>query len=271
MYQQHKFNFFEQIAYAVTKPMQYYRLTKVSGARLTGFVFLFTLITSLFTIIPMFYSMVGPNGLSHYLRNDLPEFDLSNGELYVSSAYEEDTNGTYIHIDTDVNSFSTADVDNSYSEVILISRTNLVMKSGGRIQEVNFSELGGMHIDNSIVNAIIPFLYLIMFFAAIIVYICIAGYYFFSALLYSLIGLIVSSVRNANLTYATIFKTAVYSKVTISIVYALLSITPLTIPGLAKIAISLVVTGIYVVYGILSHTTDEAYQEAGIPIPPRSF
>lgn len=271
MYQQHKFNFFEQLSYAVARPMQYYRLTKVSGARLTGFVFLFTFIISLFTIIPMFGSMVGPNGFSHYLKNELPEFELTNGELYVSQIYEEDTDGTYIHVDTNIDSFSSDDIDRSYNEVILISRTNLITRNNGRIQEIDFADLGGLHIDNSIVNAFIPFLYLIMFFAAIIVYIAIAGYYFFSALFYSLIGLIVSSVRHANLTYATIFKTAVYSKVTISILFALFEVTPFVVPGFLKTSISFVVTCIYVVYGILSHTSDEAYQESGIPIPPRSF
>jgi hypothetical protein len=271
MYRQHRFNFFEQLSYAVAKPMQYYRLTKVSGAGLTGFVFLFTLIISLFTVIPMFYTMIGPNGLSRYLRNELPEFDLSNGELYVSTAYEEVSEDIYIRVDTNVGSFRAEDIDTDYSRVILISRTNLIIKSSGRVQEFDFADLQGLHVDNSIVAAAIPFIYLFLIFIAVIIYIFTAGYYFLSALFYSLVGLIVSSVRHANLTYATIFKTAVYSKVTIGILYALADLTPFSVTGMIRITISFAVTCTYVILGILSHTSDEAYEEAGIPVPPRYF
>jgi hypothetical protein len=83
-----KLNFFEQIYYAVFKPKQYYRLTKISNGRLTGFVFLFALITGLFTVIPMFYDLLGPGGFTQYMREDLPEFEFNDGRLFVEDRYE---------------------------------------------------------------------------------------------------------------------------------------------------------------------------------------
>lgn len=265
-----KMNFFQQIYYAVIKPKQYYRLTKVSGGRLTGFVFLFTLIISLFTIIPMFNALIGPNGFTQYLRDDFPDFEMNNGELYVSGVYEYEDDDTYIYINTEYNEFSFDDIDRSYNQVMLISRSNMIhYQSYGRLQETDFSDLRGISFDNETIEALLPFLYVILVVIAIFIYLFTVGGYYLSALLYSLVGLVTSSSSQAGLTYFTLFKTAVYSKVTSSILFALVGITPLHLPGYARLGISVLITCAYVVFGTLSHNSDDAYQEAGIPIPPK--
>lgn len=264
MYQQHKLNFFEQIAYAVGRPMQYYRLTKVSGARLTVFVFLFILITSLISNAHMFYNIFGPNGVTSIVRKALPEFELSNGELYVSERYEETVGDTYVLIDTNVASFSESDIDKSYTQVLLVSRSNILFYQLGTIQETKFSDLYGFHFDNNTLETLKPFFVLIMIVVAVFIYLFDVGWYFLTALLYSLIGMIVNSVKNANLTYSTVFKTAIYSKVTICILFTLTDLLPISIPLLVKTGVGLIATSLYVIYGIISHTTMEAYEEAGI-------
>ncbi len=268
--QQVRMNFFQQIYYAIIKPKQYYRLTKVSGGRLTGFVFLFTLIISLFTIIPMFNALVGPNGFTQYLRDDLPDFEMSNGELYVSGVYEYEDNHTYIYINTEYNEFNFDDIDRSYDQVMLISRNNMIhYQSYGRLQETDFSDLRVISIDNETIEALIPFLYGILVIVAIFIYLFTVAGYYLSALLYSLVGLVTSSSSRAGLTYFTLFKTAIYSKVTSSILFALVEITPIILPRYARFGISVLITCAYVVFGTLSHNSDDAYQEAGIPIPPK--
>jgi hypothetical protein len=264
-----KLNFFEQISYAVIRPNKYYRLTKVSGGRLTGFVFLFLLVVSLFTIIPMANAMIGFNGFTKALREDLPPFDLSNGELYVGDKYEYNDGRTYVLIDTNVDQFSTEDVAEYYDQVLLISRTNLInFQSYGRSQEINFQDLNNLHLDNNIVNYLIPFIYILLIMIIIFVYLFMVAGYYISALIYSLIGLFVSSVSRANLTYSAIFKATIYSKVTITFLVAFVESTGLIIPGFLEFSLSLIVTCLYLVFGILSHTTEEAYEEAGLKKPP---
>lgn len=269
MYQQHKFNFFEQIAYAVGRPMQYYRLTKVSGRRLTVFVFLFILITSLISSANMFYDIFGPKGLTTILREELPDFELSNGELYVSERIEETSAGTYILIDTDVASFDESDIDKSYIQAVLISRSNMLVCQYRSIRETRFSDLGGFHLDNGIIDSLIPFFAVIMIIVAIFAYLFSVAWYFISALLISFVGIIVNSARHVNLTYFTIFKTAIYAKVSICILFTLTDLLPLSIPINVKAVVGLIAASLYVVFGILSHTSSEAYEEAGI-LPPNN-
>jgi len=267
-----KMNLFEQLFYAVIKPKKYYRLTKVSGGHLTGFVFLFLLIISLFNIVPMFYNIVGPNGFYQAMQDDLPSFELSKGELFVAERYEYNNGDQYILIDTTIDRFDYEQVNKDYSQVMLVSRTNMInYRSYGRMQGVDFKDLGGFHFNNAILTSLLPFLYLILILTTVCVYLFLVGTYYLSALLYSLLGLFVSSVSHANLTYATIFKTAIYSKVTIRILYSLIDLTSLSIPGYVRSIIAILVTSVYVVFGILSHTSDDAYEEAGIPIPPKNY
>lgn len=262
-----KLNFFEQIRYAVTKPMQYYRLTRISGGRLTGFVFLFVLITSLFTIIPVTYTILEPNGFLKYLRKDLPSFDLSDGVLHVEERYEEDNGGIYILIDTDIDEFSPDDIRPIYDQVLLISKTNMVNYQLGRTQVIDFNTFRGIHIDNKIINVLMPFIYFCIVLIMIVVYLVSVAAFFFTALLYSLIGIIVNALSHANLRYAAIYKTAIYSKVTVAILSALLSVTPIVLPGFVGTGLSILITCAFVVYGTLSHTSEAAYREAGINIP----
>jgi hypothetical protein len=270
-----KLGFFAQIYYAVSRPNKYYRLTRVSGGRLTGFVFLFIFIISLFTIIPVSFDLAGPNGLTQILKNNLPEFTLSDGELYVADRYEETEEGTYILVDTSIDQFSYDDLDqlrDRYDQVILVSRTNVfISQSYGKIQELDFANLIGVTIDNSIINVIIPFIYLILIIVAVIIYLFMVGGYFFSSLLYSLLGLIVSSISHADLSYARIFKTAVYGKVASAILFAMLRITPISMPGLLRNGISILLTCAFVVYGIISHTSEEAREQDNYTIPPQNF
>lgn len=265
-----KFSFFEQIRYAITKPLQYFRLTKVSGGRMTGFVFIFTLILSLFTLIPMIYSIVGPNGLTQFLREDLPSFEMSNGELTVSDRIEKEEAGSYVLVDTSVNQYSTSDLTDLYNQEVLISKTNMIVNQFGRVQVYNFSNLRGIHFDNTIIGKLMPFLYLIFLFVAVIMYIFMVAAYFFSALLYSLVGLIVAGIIHINLSYGALFKTAIYGKVTAGIISAIIGIIPVNLPGLLSMGLSILITCTYVVYGTMSHNSDAAREEAGFNAPPQN-
>ncbi len=266
--QQKKLNFFEQIRYAVTRPMQYYRLTRISGGRLIGFVFLFILITSLFFIIPMTYNLVGPNGFTQYLREDFPAFEFSNGELHMDEVFEEEDGHSYILVNTNIDEFTSDDVSPIYRQVLLISKTNMVNYNLGRIQIVDFKSFGGIRFDNTIINILMPFMIVIMIIVMIIVYLASIAFFLFSALLYSIVGLIVNALSHANLKYAAIFKTAIYSKITVAIISAVLSVTPIVLPHYLGNGLSILITCAYVVYGTLSHTTEAAYKEAGLNTPP---
>ena len=264
-----KLNFLQQINYAITKPMKYFQLTKASGFRVTGFVFLFVLITSLFTIIPLLYELIGPNGFINYLHKDMPAFELSNGQLYVEKPYKQEDKFDYVYVDTTVESFSSSDVESNYYNTILISKTNIVISQNGNTQEFRFSDFGNLHFDNRIMDIITPLIYLIIIMSVIIGYLFLVGLYFLTALLYSLVAMIVSAIEHTNLKYSTLFKTAIFAKVTTSLLNALLSLIPVNIPTLYTRGLFILITCAYVVYGTLSHNSEEAREDASMNLPPQ--
>jgi hypothetical protein len=260
-----KLNFFEQIYVAVTKPMQYFRLTKISGGRLTGFIFLFVLVTGLFFLVPILYSLVGPNGINSYLGDNIPAFRFSDGEFHVEERFEMDDDMNYVLIDTTIDKFSKDDIDVLHDQVILVSKTNMITYQYGRIQDLNFKQLGHVTFDNKILKLIKPLINLCIVFVMIFYYLILVAAYFLSALLYSLVGLIVSLATNANLKYSTIFKSVIYGKVTSSILFSLyfmlLVITPLYLSWFMVFGIIILIDCAYVVYGTMSHNSEAALED----------
>lgn len=266
-----KLNFFEQIKYAVTKPTKYYQLTKTSGGRLTGFVFLFVLITSLFFIAPMLYYMIGPNGLTDFLNHKLPDFELSNGTLHVNDRVEEKDGIYYVLIDTNVDKFSADDVNSGYFSAILISKTNMITYQYGKTQNIEFSKLGKFHIDNGIIKVIMPMIYLLIGISVIFIYLFMVGFYFLTALFYSIVGIIAATVSHFEIKYSRIFKTAIYGKVTTSIISSILLVLPIAIPGFITTGLFILINCAYVVYGTLSHNSDEAQDEDRTNVPQINY
>lgn len=268
-----KYNFIEQIYMAITRPTKYFRLTKVGGGRITAFVFLFVLITSLFTIIPLVFTLAGPNGITSYL-DDLPDFQFSNGEFHMAQRFEENDGINYVLIDSSVDKFTTDDINEVYTQVILVSKTNMIVYQYGRTQEYNFADLGNMAFDNSILNKFLPIIYIILAWIVVFIYLYLVAVYFLTALLFSLVGLIVALAMNIQIKYAAIFKTAIYGKVTAALLSVLLTVlqyfTPLNIPGAISIGIMILITCAYVVYGTISHNSEEAIEEASNSLPPVS-
>lgn len=268
MYNNVKFNFIQQLLYAVRKPYQYYRLTKVSKGRMIGFVFLFVFITSLFTIIPMFIAELGPQGISHFLKEELPEFELRQGELHSEETFEYKENGVYVLFDTNRERFTTDDIDRTYYQVMLISRTNMIIyQTYGNLQEIDFSNWSMLHLDNSIIEAFIPLMLVFLILFAVFLYIFEVGLYFLTALLYALVSLVVSLLSNARLTFGTNYKVAIYGKVPAyiltSVILTLLSRIGLSLPNYIQTGGAILITCAFVVFGTISHTSEEAYEEAG--------
>jgi hypothetical protein len=251
-------NFFEQIYYAVAKPNQYYQLTKGSNGRATAFVFLFVLILTFINVaVPVIDVFTGSDSIFKIFEEELPYFEMNDGELYVEEPYEVSSYNTYILVDTSIERFGEKDVNRNYSQVTLISRTNMIEYQNGRIQIVEFSSLQGFNFNNQIINSFKPFIYLIMVLVILLVYVFFVGFYYLTVLIYSLIGLLVSSSNNLNLPYGRIFKTAIYGKVTVQLLFAITGMLHLSIPFGAKNTVSICVTCIYVIFGILSHKSDE--------------
>jgi len=258
-----KLNFFEQINYAVTKPKQYNKLSMVSGGRLTGFVFLLMLIVTIIsTLIPIVNAFTGSDGIYNRIQEELPYFEMKDGNLFVEERYENFDNNNYILVDTTIDAFNYEDIDKNYDQVFLISKTNYFQYSAGKTQEFDFKVFQGYNFTKDIIEVFKPFVYIILALVVVFIYLFGVGGYFLSGLFYSLLGLFASSVSNTKLSFRKIFIIAIYSKVTMKLVYTLTGILGLAIPSGVKNIIAIIVTCTYLVFGILSHKSEESNSDS---------
>lgn len=256
-----KKNFFWQLKIALLKPTQYYQFSKISGGRLIGFVFLFILLTSLLSILPDSVSLLKSANITKVLDENVPDFKLSHGELQMERRYDHYDGFTHVVIDASVDSFTFDDINTSYDSEILVSKTNAIYYQPNRTQEIKFSDLGNITFDKSMILAFAPLIYVIFFLAFILIYLFNTGFYFATALLYSLVGLIVVHAAHIKLPYSRIYKISIYSKVCATLISLVLPIilrfTSLNLRGYYITLIGIVVTCSYVVYGTLSHINEE--------------
>ena len=268
-----KMNFFQRIIKSISSPKEYYKLTRISGGRLTGFVFLFVLlITIIGTVIPMYVQILNPVSSLNEWLNDIPQFELNNGELKVEKTYKSSSNGVYLLVDTSndfytIEDYHALDLDSNYQTVIIIGKYNAIVSNGlGQVEEMVYSrDLSGFSFDNrSIIKSLKP---IVLAVAPIVIYIVYLIGYFIFALLYSLFGLIVSALSNTKLPFGLIFKTAVFGKIVMMCAKALIELIsglgnfsiPSSLNSLVNI-VGIAITCIYIAYGILSHKSPEAIE-----------
>ena len=260
-----KISFLKQIILAITKPKEYKKLSKVKGGRLVGFVFLLVLITTILSPgITFVKTVIGSEDVISSLYNNAPDFSLQEGEFYIEEPYEfkDIDSNSYILLDSDVAFFERKDIDPSFDTIILISKTNIIIYTDSEIKEYTLDVFDFMDINKESLLSLKPIFTVILGFGFVIVYFALVSWYFFSSLLYSIIGVFVSNVTKSNLSFGTIFKMAVYSKVTIKILYAILNLANISISNNLSNLIAIAVTSIYLVMGILSYkSTDEVLDD----------
>lgn len=257
-----KINFFNQIAYAIWKPKKYTDLTRVSTGRLTGFVFLFILILTFFSLcIPFIVNEITGRGLANIIENDIPDFEFTNGELELSKAINLKENNTIIVADTSVDYFSSEDISkypSRYTSITLISKTNMINYNAGRIIPVAFSDYKNIHLTKAIINSLVPFMYAVIAFVFVIVYLIYVGIYFLASLIYALVGKLIQKKSGLDLPFGYLFRIAIYSKVTMIIVRTLFEMFEYKLPG--KFIISVAVTCVYMWFAIALHKNKESGQ-----------
>lgn len=257
-----KVGFFHQIAYAIAKPKKYTDLTKVSTGRLTGFVFLFILITTIVSFcLPLMVNEITGKGFGDIIENYVPDFEFKNGtlELYETTNVKENSN-VFI-ADTSIESFSSEDLDSypsRYTSIVLISKTNMLIYNNGSINRFVFADYSGFHLTKEILLTFVPMVYGIIAFVTVILYLAYVAIYFLTSLLYSLIGMLMQKTIGINLPFGYLFRIAIYSKVTMLIIRTLLDMFGYGLPF--KFYISVAVTCAYMMFALIAHKNDSSMQ-----------
>ena len=200
------------------------------GVTFMAFYFLITL------LIPSLVSILSPTGGIHRLVDSIPDFELSDGVLWVDGVYEYDERDIYVLVDTDPD-YVFYDFDEmepyfrDYTSVILMDSEKMFVKSDGQVQGMYFSDLGkGFEISKKDLSGFAPWVYVFYVMFMIFAYIWMTALYFFGVLFVALIGLVTASVMRCRLTFGQLYLLGVYTRTLPLIIKAVLSFLPIHIP-----------------------------------------
>ena len=213
---------------AMFLPGEYPVLLRLKIGKIVSFLGVLILLLSLIQyVIPILAAVAGHGGIRNYILNDLPQFSLENGSFTVDEKMErkDESVGVYILVDTTVESFTKDDIDTDMAEVMLVSKTNMLMYNnvtgiGGVVQEQKFSEFGNTVINNESIAKLVPVIYVCMVIVFLMLYAITLVRYLGSALIYAFIMYMISRIMTSKVNFGAMYKIALFAQTIGAIVSA---------------------------------------------------
>ncbi len=243
-------NIFKEMGLAVYSFKSYKEFLK----NRKGKVFLFSIVVMLIyffikMVIP--FLMLNGSGLASVIKENVPDFRLENGVLWVEEEVQIDDGDTCVWIDTDPDEvFYDADemeeYYDDYTNVWLMDSEKMLIKSNNNnMQQFYFADMDAEFSKEDLM-ALVPSFYFIMVIIMIICYVVMTALFFFGVLFVALLGMIVASCMRYQLTFGQLYLLGVYSRVLPLLIKALVSYLPFTIPyfWVINFGLSVVIIGI---------------------------
>lgn len=257
MYRKKKTSFFKQLKIALFKPTEFTDLLSLNMGKSIGYLFVFSLILSiLISSFIYFQIMVKDGGIPIAMDQILPEFLISNGELQLEQEYSINTSDLYLFANDEINQFTMSDLEyvmgqGEYGQVLLISKTNLIMNRNGRIQNMIFAEQLTSPLNK---ETAINFLVTIFVVLTAIILILSCPTFFVLQLLAACIIFVLAAIMNAVLskeaTGKQLYQMSLYITGNLTIVSMLINFIPFHITGKIKLLIGAVISIIYLIFAL---------------------
>ncbi|MBO5057753.1 MAG: DUF1189 domain-containing protein [Lachnospiraceae bacterium] len=228
-------NVFKEMALSVYSFQSYKEFLKNRKSKVFGFAVLLMLIYFVITILaPFVVSQLGSENIKEVFEEGIPDFELSDGYLWVDDVIEFEQDDKYVYIDTDPQYFFYSAEEMKpylydYSTVILMDSEKMIAKSNGQVQELYFSDID-FELSKEDVMGWIPFIYVGVAVVMVFMFIWMTALFFFGVLFVALIGMIVASCMKYQLTFGQLYLLGVYSRTLPLIIKAAVSFLPFDIP-----------------------------------------
>lgn len=257
MYRKKKTSFFRQLKIALFKPTEFTDLLSLNMGKSIGYLFILSLILSiLISSFIYFQIMVKDGGIPIAIDRILPEFLISNGELQLEQEYSINTSDLYVYANDEVDQFTMSDLEyvmgqGEHSQVLLISKTNLIMSRKDRIQNIIFAEQLTSPLNK---ETAINFLVMIFMVLTAIILILSCPAFFVLQLLAACIIFVLASIMNAILSKGAtgkhLYQMSLYITGSLTIIFILINFLPFQITGELKLLIGGVVSIIYLIFAL---------------------
>lgn len=244
-------NIFKEMGLAVYSFKSYKEFLNNRKSKVFAFGIVVMLIYFFLTIVIPFFRI--SSGLGSMIQEEVPDFELSNGVLWMEEAVQIDDGDTCIWIDTDpsevfYDAWEMEPYYAGYTNVILMDSEKVILKnSGAAMQQYRFDELG-INFSKEDLMALVPSMYAVFIVVMVIMYIVMTMLFFFGVLFVALIGMIVASCMKYQLTFGQLYLLGIYSRVLPLLIKACVSWLPFTIPyfWIINFGISVVILGVVI-------------------------
>lgn len=204
--------FFRRIFYSITSFDKYRYFLRQS----TGKAVVYLLLLSLFlgVIITVQYGIEYNriiDGVISNMSGKIPDFELANGKLSVNGRMPIIIGGAASPIIIDTSPNADEKILNQYDTAILITSDKIIQKNFASRNVTDLSQLQGFVLNRKSVEEALPLMKPLGNIIIVFIGIFFVCGKFISALIVSLLGLMVNSARNTRLTYNNIFKISVYA------------------------------------------------------------
>lgn len=231
-------NVFKEMALSVYSYGSYSKFLRNKKGKVFGFgVLLMTIYFLIKMVLPSFTPGSFLDVVESFQEN-IPDFSLEDGTLWVDDVWEADSTTSYVYINTSpgIDLEDTSEVRESfrrYRSVMLMDSKKIIMKNDGEWQKLYFSELG-VEFDKDDLAEFLPRLYVfcVIFYIVflIVAYIFMTAFFFLGVLFVALIGLLIASCMNYRISFGKLYLLAIYSRTLPLLIKALVSFLPFGIP-----------------------------------------
>lgn len=227
-----KMRFTVKVTDSITKPETYgYYLKETVGKAILYLLFITLIFGSLNLVRPIIDFNTGIKQLTRSFNMNMPDFTLKNGELKVEGnmpIISGDNN--YIFI-VDTNGSTGENALDKYNAGVLILKNKIIQKQNSfQKNEYNFRDFAGLTLNKSDIQGYIPLLKVINVFIVLFGYIGFFAGKLISALILTLIGLIINISMKAGKDFGALYKLSIYSLTLPIIIKVLLNVINYQIP-----------------------------------------
>jgi maltodextrin utilization protein YvdJ len=207
--------FFKKLRYSVTEVNMYPQMMSQGVGKAFKYLLLLTLIFGTISSMIIGYQLNRDIGnFISQLEKDLPEFTFENSKLHVEGpmpiTYTELDENTVIIIDT--TGGTTPDILEEYESAALVLEDQAIIKRNAvETRVISFAEFADISFDKEDVMNLLPYLKWFSLIAGIFVWIVFFIGKLISAFILSIISLIISKIRNVDLSFGHLYSLSVYS------------------------------------------------------------
>lgn len=244
-------NVFTEMAHAVYDVKSYPEFLKDRKRKTFLFGFLLALFYFALTVmIPVGQFKMATGGIINMLDVYLPDFELRDGKLFVDGVFELEEGNSYIYVNTEegyqINESQLRERMLNYEALVVADSERLVFQNHGRIQYLDFADLGTSYMTKSIMLKMFrPYMKAVIWISLICIFLFMEFSFFFGTLVVALAAMIAASAMKSSMTFGELYQMSVYSRTTPLLLKALVSFLPFGVPFL--FVIGLVISMIYLV------------------------